>query len=51
MKKQLSCFLFYFKIIWKKEKWIFLNVGISILINIFYSYVNIFLLPENQEDI
>ena len=44
MKKQLSCFLFYFKIIWKKEKWIFLNVGISILINIFYSYVNIYFL-------
>lgn len=44
MKKQFSCLLFYFKIIWKREKLIFLNIGISVLIDTFASYVNIYFL-------
>ena len=44
MKKQLSCLLFYFKTIWKREKLLFLNIGISVLINTFASYVNIYFL-------
>ncbi|MCI8589156.1 MAG: ABC transporter ATP-binding protein [Clostridiales bacterium] len=44
MKKQFSCLLFYFKTIWKREKLIFLNIGISVLINTFASYVNIYFL-------
>ena len=44
MKKQLTCFLFYIKTIFKREKLIFVNVGISVLINIFSSYINIFFL-------
>ena len=44
MKKQFSCFLFYIKTIFKREKLIFVNVGISVLINIFSSYINIFFL-------
>lgn len=42
MRKQFSCLLFYFETIWKREKLIFLNIGISILINTFASYVNIY---------
>ena len=44
MKKQFSCFLFYIKTIFKREKLIFVNIGISVLINIFSSYINIFFL-------
>ena len=44
MKKQFSCLLFYFKTIWKREKLLFLNIGISVLINTFASYVNIYFL-------
>lgn len=44
MKKQLSCLLFYFKTILKREKLLFLNIGISVLINTFASYVNIYFL-------
>ena len=44
MKKQFSCLWFYFKTIWKREKLIFLNIGISVLINTFASYINIYFL-------
>lgn len=44
MKKQFSCLRFYFKTIWKREKLIFLNIGISVLINTFASYINIYFL-------
>lgn len=44
MRKHFKCLSFYFKTIWKREKQIFLNIGISVFINILTSYVNIYFL-------